>query len=209
MIVGCIIPTLNERPRLTEFVINRINQQTRKPDITLIIDYPNLNGSPDIAKRYKEGINILIGQKVDLIAFIEDDDYYPVTYIEELLGHWKANGMPDLIGCKQTIYYHILRLQYLIVAPKHSSAFCTAVGENVLWDVCDDYEAYYDVKLWKANKGVQVEFKNPPIGIKHGIGRCGGGGHHNDKWYQTSDEDLSYLEKMMDPEAFEFYKSMI
>lgn len=209
MIVGCIIPTLNERPQFTDFVIRRLNNQTKKPDITVFIDFPNLNGRPDISKRYKQGIKYLITQNVDLIAFIEDDDYYPLTYIQELAELWDSTGRPDLIGCKTTIYYHIFRQMYLKVRQRHCSAFVTAVGRGINYDVCGDYEAYYDVKLWTNNEGTQVDFKNTPIGIKHGIGRCGGGGHYNLKWYQRCDEDLSFLEKNVDAEAFEFYKSMI
>ena len=203
--LGVIIPTLRERPELLKFVLKRISEQTRIADEILIVDYPNVTDKADIAKRYKEGLQQLFDRGCELVAMIEDDDYYPITYLEELSTHYIRKGRPDLIGSKYTVYYHIISGQHLKVDPKHCSAFCTAVGRNAKIDVCDDYEAYYDVKIWQQNKGVQVVFDKMPIGIKHGIGRCGGGGHKGSQWYQKIDRSGEYLKSITDPEAYEIY----
>jgi len=206
MIVGVLIPTLHQRPEFLQFTLDRLKQQTLKPSIALIIDYPNEDGIADIAKRYKEGITELLNKKVDLIAFIEDDDYYPLTYIEELATKWDSLNRPSLIGCKETIYYHLPTTQYLSTSPKHCSAFCTAVSKGINTDVCKDYEAYFDYYLWQKNKGVQVQFHKKPIGIKHGIGTCGGNGHNPvSGWYKYKDYKFEWLRKHVDSDAFDFY----
>lgn len=209
MRIATLTPTLGDRPKFVDFCKKRILNQTIQPDIMLFVDYKNTNGKVDIAKRYKRGIESLLSRGIDLIIFIEDDDYYPVTYIEETIDLWLNNGKPALMGCKETVYYHLGARQYLSVAPKHCSAYCTSVGRGIKYDVCEDYEAYYDFKLWKANNGVQVDYIKKPIGIKHGIGKCGGSGHSGDfKLYNNHDQGLMFLKTNTDKEAFTFYRNM-
>lgn len=208
MRVGVLIPTLRERPQFLAFLLNRLNRQTRKPDEVLILDYPNNTDKADIAKRYKEGAKKLL-KTCDFVLFVEDDDYYPLTYIHEMCEAWAGSGKPKLIGCRETVYYHLQSRRWLKTAPRHSSAFCTGVGRGVNLNVCEDYEPYYDLALWKENKGIQVMIKKPPIGIKHGIGRCGGTGHDKDfRRYNKTDPYFQELKLMTDKEAFRFYCSL-
>ncbi len=204
--LGVIIPTLRDRPVFLKFCLDRLKRQSYKPYKVKIIDYLNNTDKADIAKRYKEGIRYLFDKGCDLVAMMEDDDYYPLTYLHELVEKWVDHNRPNIIGCRNTVYYHLPTRKWLEVSPNHSSAFCTAVSPRANIDVCGDYEAYYDLYLWMANKGVQVRFKKIPIGIKHGIGRCGGRGHQSDFWRNyKADYDGSQLKKWVDNEALQLY----
>lgn len=209
MKIGVVIPTLGDRPEFLKFCLKRVNEQTRKPDCIALVNYKNRNGKIDIAQRYKTGIKYLIDKGCDLIVFIEDDDYYPKTYIEETYNLWVKYGRPDIIGCKETVYYHLPTSKYLTTIQKHCSAYCTAISKKAVYEVCGDYEAYYDVKLWAKNKGNRVEYDNKPIGIKHGIGKCGGSGHNpRQGFYRFSDPNHEYLKSSVDSEALALYDRM-
>jgi hypothetical protein len=84
----------------------------------------------------------------------------------------------------------------------------TAALNNFSW--CADSESFVDLYLWQKLKGASVTVQQPLcIGIKHGIGLCGGGGHVN-KWASFNKEDRTYeqLEKWADPNAVNFYLNM-
>jgi hypothetical protein len=46
------------------------------------------------------------------------------------------------------------------------------------------------------------------IGIKHGVGLCGGGGHKNTMWYKNEDPGMKWLASHVDKKSLEFYKSI-
>lgn len=206
MKIGVLIPTLGDRSDFLKFCLSRLKNQTKKADEIALINYKNISGLVDISQRYKVGIKYLIEKGCDLIIFWEDDDYYPLTYIEETVRLWLKHGKPVIFGCKNTVYYHCPSRQYLTTSPMHSSAYCTSVSKYIKYDVCGDNEAYYDVNLWRKNKGIQVKYNKMPIGIKHGEGKCGGSGHRpRAGYYRNSDRSLTYLKENTDEEAFEFY----
>ena len=64
-----------------------------------------------------------------------------------------------------------------------------------------------DVRMWLFGQGLKVEFRNTgAIGIKHGIGLCGGIGHiFNPNW--SKDSGMWYLKGQVREESFEFYKN--
>ena len=47
-----------------------------------------------------------------------------------------------------------------------------------------------------------------PIGIKHGIGLCGGSAHTVNFPFDIDDKKLYWLKQNVRKESFEFYKSM-
>lgn len=207
MKIGVVIPTLGDRPAFLEFCLERLKKQTRKADHVALVNYQNTSGLVDISQRYKKGISYLIGKGCDLILFIEDDDYYPLTYIEETFNLWVKYGKPDIMGCKETVYYHMPTSNYLTIVQKHCSAYCTSISSKANFDVCEDNGNYFDVKLWSNNRGVKVEYKRKPIGIKHGIGRCGGKGHESN-FYKSKDIGYNFLKENIDSDAFSFYSKM-
>ena len=64
-----------------------------------------------------------------------------------------------------------------------------------------------DMRMWLFAQRLKVEFVNPgAIGIKHGIGLCGGLGHQFNANY-IKDFGMWYLKSKVREESFEFYKS--
>ena len=208
--VGVVIPTCSEeRKQFLKFTEKRISEQTRTPDVILKIDYPNKTGKSDISKRYKEGFKQLFEQGCDLVFLIEDDDYYPKTYIEEMLFYWENNNKPAMIGCSETIYYHIMNKGFRkMITTARASAFCTAVSRKVKYNI-PNKTPFFDISLWKLNSGDLVKLKNKPIGIKHGLGLSGGNGHKAKMYKEFDDVNQTKLRSWIDDEAFELYTNIV
>lgn len=212
MKVGVITPTVSkERKPFLDFLKSRMEKQTYQPAYWDIIDYPNTTGQIDIAKRYRKGIKKAFDNNCDLILLMEDDDYYPLNYIDEMKKAWVRVGKPSVIGVEPTIYYHLgchgIRDHGFLL--QHCSAFCTGVAAGVDVDVCADNEPFFDIALWKVNGGTKITLMNLPIGIKHGIGMCGGAYHSRSARFKKFDDcDQTWLRMHVDKEAFDFYKNI-
>lgn len=210
--IGIVIPTCSpERKPFLDFVLARMQKQTRKPDFIALMNDPKIGKTPDLAKRYKEGIEKCVLNGCDFILFIEDDDYYPLDYIETMYTLWKQNNRPDIIGCNQTIYYHLFEKGWNILhTTRHASAHGTAVSANVKYKTCKDTNIYFDMDLWKENEthSKLVFFEGHCISMKHGIGLCGGAGHTSTR-YSHKDIDFEKLKTFVDEEAFKFYMRII
>ena len=65
-----------------------------------------------------------------------------------------------------------------------------------------------DMRLWLFAKSFQCKFVDNvgAIGIKHGIGLCGGRGHQFNPNY-VKDSGMWDLKRQVREESFEFYKS--
>lgn len=209
--IGAVTPTCSvERKPFLDFLKKRVSEQTRKPDVHLIIDYPNPGKLPDLCKRFKEGIAQCFAEGCDFVVFLEDDDCYSVNYIAELAQKWLDSGEPVLIGGDTTRYYHIVSRGYgVMTPPKHASAHCSAVGKGVKLDKIQDTNPFFDISLWKRNKGVLVYLENPVISIKHNIGLCGGRGHRGHEYKLKDSEDFAVLREWVDEEAFAVYMEII
>lgn len=211
--IGIVIPTCSaERKPFLEFVLKRMNAQTMRPDHIALIDFIKQSKAPDLVMRYKIGIKECIDNGCSFILFIEDDDYYPIIYIESMYNLWLDNNRPKIIGCNKTIYYHLFTKGWQIInTSKHASAHGTAVSKDVNYMLCRNDSIYFDIELWKENRNDSklVYFPDHCISIKHGIGACGGGGH-NGKIYKTFDNDLyEKLQSLLDKEGFEFYTGAV
>lgn len=83
---------------------------------------------------------------------------------------------------------------------------CTGIkaGATINWGKPDN--TYLDNHLWRYHDGVSVGFdKYIAVGIKHGRGLCGGGGHVKDwKKWNGQDKDYKLLESIVDKESLDF-----
>lgn len=204
MKTAIVIPTCNkDRKPFLDFLLSRIQRQTQRPDHVIVVDYPN-GGGVDITDRFKLGMNKAFNIGCDLVISMEDDDYYPLTYVRAITQAWVYNEKPQIIGHFQTINYNIRDNTYRVVnRSDRASAYCTAVGRNVNFDI---REQIWDVAAWMKNDGVLVNIQPPPVGIKHGIGMTGG---HTQSICTLKDTDKGILRKIVDKEAFEFYEGYI
>lgn len=204
MKIGVLIPDRGDRALFLQQSINMLARQTLKPDfVELVNDESNLE--TDITWRYKLGIERLKSYGADVIIFWENDDWYSEDYILQLIRDWKENGEPDLFGYNQTIYYNIKTNEKRILKhSKRSSMFCSMITSKLDLSFPDDSYVFLDLHLWRNYKGKAIEPKKITcIGIKHGVGRCGGKAHSKEFKYDSVDNDL--LNQLVSEEDRYFY----
>lgn len=227
MKIACIIPDRSDRPQFLEQCRKMLLNQTVKVDHVELVNYAANSEKPDITERYRIGYERIskLGD-FDVIFFIENDDYYSPTYIEIMLGAWNDAGNPDLFGTSYTYYYHIgLQSYFMMNHPERASAMNTMIKPNLLINWPNDNEVYTDLHLWMHDhvlSGIKKTFtpnKIISIGIKHGVGLCGGR-HHKDRLNRYKmrgglgneiangfdDVDTVWLRMNTDVESFEFYE---
>jgi hypothetical protein len=225
MKIGVIIPDRNDRPKFLANCLRMMEAQTLKPKYVRIIDYPAINEHVDITPRYRTGYLYMSAMDVDLIAFIENDDYYAPDYFETMVEAWKRFHKPSLFGTCYTIYYHLqLKRYFTMEHHQRASAMNTFIKPalNIKWPV--DMEPFLDMHLWSGQSGItgdmsRVVFKPEKIisvGMKHAVGKTIGGGNHVidervARRYATKDVNDEYpqgfLKTVLDPESFNFYNN--
>lgn len=211
MQIGILIPTRGDRPLFLQHALKLIERQLLQVDFIEIVDDKPISKEKDITWRYKIGCQRLIEKGADLIFFWEDDDWYANTYLLKMWDAWNENGKPAMLGIETSIYYHLkLKKWRLFNHPGRSSAFCTIVTKEILnfkWP--KDSEPYTDIYLWKNLKGKAIRLgTTEAIGIKHGLGLCGGNGHSFEGMYRNFDPSMKWLSSKIDEESFNFYRSL-
>jgi glycosyltransferase involved in cell wall biosynthesis len=206
--IGVIIPDRNDRQKFLENCIRMIGAQTMQPaEVCLVNDAP-LSNEKDITYRYRTGYDRLREKGLDAIALMENDDWYHPEYLETMVKEWEKQQRPDLLGTDYTTYYHIKERAYFTMFHRsRSSAMSTLIKPDMQFKWPVDHEPYTDLHLWHHLKGVIFRPERQIcMGIKHGIGLCGGK-THVDKLhrYDHFDQDFSFLRAKMDEESFKFY----
>jgi len=207
--IGVIVPDRGDRPKFLENCKRMIEAQSVAPDqIVLVNDNPT-SKLPDLTKRIREGFEYAKDIGCEVILIMENDDFYHVDYLKEMLKAWRSNGEPDIFGTSSTVYYHILKRQFKKLAhPRRASLMNTLLKCEAQINWPNDKEVFLDLNLWKQLEGKTFE---PgfmiSLGIKHGQGLCGGRGHSS-MIYNNEDPHWDYLKKNVDPESFKFYSSI-
>lgn len=212
MKVAVLIPDRGDR---TKFLINclkMVHRQTLHPARVLVVDFEPQEGVVDITKRYRKGYEELTAEgKYDLIAFMENDDWYSPVYLETMVEQWVKMGKPDLFGLTETIYYHLkLRKYFTMMHPDRSSAMNTMIkpGLTIQWP--KDYDPYTDQWLWmRENVGIKTKANFLPekvicIGMKHNMGMTGGE-MHSTKLHRFINDDNGFLASTVDQFSYKFY----
>lgn len=177
---------------------------TTKPDFICHVDYSPKSDRFDLTERIKYGVNEVLNKGIDNVFIIEEDDYYEPDYFETM-----RLGTNDFVGCNQTTYYNIQNKTWQTMEHRgRASLFHTGFKISALngfrWP--SDDHVFLDIVLWQHAKNAKfVEQK--AIGIKHGIGLCGGRGHK--MTMKNSDPDFNWLSQHVEKEALEFYKSLV
>lgn len=205
----CILtPDGADRPEFLKHCCYQASRQTVKAKHIVLSRKPT-PGKPDLTAKIRAGALMAYEQGFKYCAVMENDDYYPDNYIETIL-NWDF----DLWGIAQTIYYNIALRKYQYFAPEgRSSLFMTAFRTEFILDYPwpADTEVYLDLHLWShynlqfneqsltANTVLLPpdQVTETPIGIKHGIGYCGGNGHHDSEMYLNSDPNLQWFNTNM------------
>lgn len=208
MNIAVLIPDRGDRPLFLKNCLRMLKAQTIQPTTTLIIDKKPESDQVDITYRYRIGYEALRNKGIDVILLWENDDWYASDYIETMLKYWESNGRPDILGLNHTIYYNILwRAYYTMHHTVRSSAMNTLIKPDLNFEWCVDNYAYTDIWLWKTLTGIIVNpEKEICLGIKHGVGLCGGKAHVDARErYTDEDPEFEYLKKIIDRESFDFY----
>lgn len=205
--IGIIIPT-RDRPEFLKNCLRLIDNQSIKPTAIEIVNDAPLNSDIDITWRYKLGYERLKNKGLDLIAFIEDDDWYSPDYLKFMSDQWLTWGRPDIIGTNFTIYYQIkLKKHFTMFHEQRSSAMNTLIKPDLQFAWCPDNEPYTDLHLWNLATGLKGIVIEPPIlsiGIKHGVGSCGGRSHL-DRLHRYKNDDNGFLKNIVDADSYKFY----
>ncbi len=215
--VAVIVPDRGDRP---EFLVNckrMINSQTLKPEVLLIMDYAPESNLVDITQRYKRGYELInkLSRDIDVIAFMENDDWYHVEYLEQMTNAWNEAGRPELFGTNFTIYYHLkLRAYYRLHHESRASMMNTMIKPHLnmagVWPI--DREPFTDMALWNSRLKKQIwrQDRILSIGMKHGVGKCGGRAHVESlqNYTKRGKPDNGFLRETLDVESFQFYNTV-
>lgn len=145
---------------------------------------------------------------IDWVFIIENDDFYPFNYFDHFLPYMEKY---DFIGEDKSTYYNLQNKTYRTFEHQYrSSLFTTAFKISALnnfeWPAKE--ERFLDIALWKYARHKRRKFiETGALGIKHGIGLCGGNGHKMRMKFE--DKDLVYLRQHTDEIGYHFYSQMV
>ena len=200
-----ITPTRRDRPQFLDLCKHQLGRMDVMPTTSYFVDYDPKTLNVDLVTRLKIGIERAKKDGFDMIFIIEDDDYYPKNYFNIAME-------AEFIGSQKTTYYNLRNRTYQDWDhPRRSSLFCTGFKisaiENFNWP--EDDERFVDLTLWQYCMKMRRTVSwtdTKAIGIKHGIGLCGGRGHVQRNKY--NDPELEWLKGNVDTDAFTFYSSL-
>lgn len=207
--VGIIIPDRGDRPEFTANCLRMIRAQTRTPYAISHINHPPTSNDIDLVQRYREGYDKL-SPVVDVIACIENDDWYDPSYLGTMIDAWIISGEPEIFGIPHTVQYHLGLKKFNVVEhPGRSSMNSTFIKSKLNFNWGDEKTAYLDMWIWKVLQGETYKPQRTiTISMKHGQGKCGGQAHHYHKQYRLRDYHLQFLDYHLDPESFKFYSTL-
>ena len=80
--IGVIIPDRGDRPKFLENCLRMLKAQTMQPTIIEIVNDAPFSDEKDITLRYRLGYERLRNKEIEVIALIENDDWYAPDYLE-------------------------------------------------------------------------------------------------------------------------------
>lgn len=217
MKTAILIPDRGDRPQFLQNCLRMMKNQTVIPDHIEIVNDAPVTDEKDITWRYKTGYDRLRNKGFDVVALIENDDWYAPYYLEYMLKKWEMYNKPDLLGTDYTVYYHLKQKAWFTMNhPERASAMNTIIKPDLNFIWCQDNDPYTDLHLWlhAGLNGKIIHSKNYiSLGMKHGEGLCGGVNHVDRmERFTNKDLELELLHKVMikendDFESFNFYSN--
>jgi hypothetical protein len=207
---AAIIPDRGDRKELTELCFAQLDRMTKKPDKVYHIKHKPESERFDLVQRIHIGTNLAKADGFDWVFIIENDDFYPANYFDKFTPYFENH---DFLGDDMTHYYNLRNQSYkLMQHPHRSSLFTTAFRISALnhwdWKKVDPHMAFLDIELWKYGRFKRRKFiQTGAIGIKHGIGLCGGKGHSMNM--PQKDFALEWLAENTDEMCFNHYVCMV
>lgn len=222
MRLSIVTPT-RDRPEAFALCERWIARQTRPPEEWIVVDdgdtparptlgqvharlEPGKSGAQSFADNVRKGLEIASG---DLIAVIEDDDFYPRGHLEDLVARL---ARADLAGSVWQPYYNLKRRVWKLYHNRGASLCQTGLRRSLLslfFLVIDEAKTEnsfgIDGKLWAAAKRVGLALDNhdalASIGIKGlpGLEGLGVGHRPTNDW--TPDPDGAKLREWVGDDA--------
>lgn len=207
MSIMLLTPDRNDRKELLNHCKWQVSRFTSAFDEHLIVNYPAKSDRPDLTERVRFGYEHAKAKGYDFVAIVENDDWLNAQYLTKIL---HESTTTDFIGSEFTYYYNLRnRTWERTMHPNHSSLFCTAFRVSAMkdfkWNLA--HKVFLDIDLWRyARKFRRTFVELPAIGIKTGMGLCGGRGHIQKM--ANADPELEWLKKRVDEKSFHFYESL-
>ena len=206
-----ITPDRGDRPNFLRHCVQQMLSQTLQPGEHIVVNRPAKTNQPDLVERVMEGLDIAKRHGFSRAYIIENDDYYPDDYFQRM-----ETDKSEFVGVCNTIYYHLTGTRMNQFHPGRSSLFATGFDISALdgfkWP--ERHRLDLDILLWQhaasSGRGCLLLDSVGAIGIKHGIGLCGGRGHSAGFGYSFSDmPSRDWLRNHVRPSSFDFYMSLI
>ena len=179
---------------------------TLQPDRIYHINYTPKGEGFDLIDRVTDGVFRAAKDGMDWCFVCENDDYYPANYFDRFTPYLDKY---DFIGDDHTTYYNLINRTFSTFdhgfrATLFTTAFRISSLNLFEWPADGPN---LDIHLWKYARHRKRKFiESGTVGIKTGIGLCGGNGHH--RKLRTPDPDMEWLKARVDGEAYNFYKSI-
>jgi hypothetical protein len=203
-----IIPDRGDRKELTEHCLWQLSRMTLKPDQSYNINYKPESDRFDLTERVKQGWKLAKQDGIEWCCIVENDDFYPADYFETIFSEDKSQY--SFIGNDMTTYYNLKNKtwrtwRHNLRASLFTTCFKTDVMDDFRWS--NGNTPFLDVSIWEYAELFTKHFIYAnAIGIKHGLGKCGGKGHK--MIMENQDNNLEYLKSIVDKESFEFYSKL-
>lgn len=185
-----------------DFCRAQLSRLTLRPSMLLHINWKPITDGFDLVERVHAGVGMAKDAGIDLCFIMENDDYYPANYFERF-GDMKA----DFFGDDLTFYYNLKARSFnSFYHAGRSSLFTTGFRISAMEGFQWGGDQFLDLRLWKLakEKGVRTRFVNTgAIGMKHGLGLCGGKGHKMK--LKNCDPNMAWLKSRVDRDAYLFY----
>lgn len=194
-----------DRPQLLDFCKHQIDRMTVKPDKSYFIDYKPKNGEIDLIPRIQEGIRQAKADGIEWAFILENDDFYDPHYFEGLV---LSNA--DFYGENHSIYYNLRNrtwqdIRHPARASLYTTGFRIAALDGFNWP--KSTERFLDIALWNHAQRKKIRWRSTKaIGIKTGLGLCGGKGHV--MTMPNKDPNLDWLKANTDQESYIFYQTL-
>jgi len=203
--VAVIIPDRGDRPLFLKNCSRMVGMQTKQPDQIIHVNYKPLTQSFDLVNRIRLGYSE-VNDDIDVVAIMENDDWYSQDYLSVMCSEWDKAGRPDIFGIQNKIYYHIKERKYQHWDTRHPPLMNTLIKNNLTLTFPREGTTGVDTHLWTELKGKTFNPKKIlSLGIKHGEGLCGGRGHNLSFGYKKDDINLTYLKSIVDRQSLDFY----
>jgi len=166
---------------------------------------PRWGGHPTLGRNLIAGFERVTG---DVVAFIEDDDWYSPRYLESRLTLLRDAA---LVGEGKARYYNVRRRAWMEnFNAAHASLMATACRVGCLPRIIEVIENggthCYDLKIWRfINDSVLTLNDWQCVGMKAMPGRPGIASGHSDAMKMTDDPDFDKLREWIGDDA-EFYR---